>query len=314
VLLSSPSWEKQDWNNCGPATLSLYLKTFGWGGDQFEISDLLKPERGDKNVNVEELVFYVRNNAGWLNADFRVGGDLDILKQFIASGLPIMIEKGYYGETVYYPNDDRWLGHYLLLTGYDDARQVFIAQDTFLGPDREVSYDVLDEGWRTFNRVYIYLYLPAQENLVNEILGPHQDPDYNRQHALDAAEAEVEGNPEDAYAWFNLGSNLVYFERYAEAAEAFDTARTIGLPQRMFRYQFGPFFAYFHSGRNDELLTITEYALRITDNSEETLLWRGWALYRDGDVTGAVELFRTALEENPYYIDAQYALDFIQGN
>ena len=27
-----------------------------------------------------------------------------------------------------------------------------------------------------------------------------------------------------------------------------------GLPQRMLRYQFGPFFAYFHTGRIDDLL------------------------------------------------------------
>src|SRR3990172_13155989 len=29
VFLPAPAWEKQDWNNCGPATLSLYLKYFG---------------------------------------------------------------------------------------------------------------------------------------------------------------------------------------------------------------------------------------------------------------------------------------------
>jgi hypothetical protein len=35
--------------------------------------------------------------------------------------------------------------------------------------------------------------------------------------------------------------------RYEEAALAYDKAREIGLPLRMFRYQFGPFLAYFHS-------------------------------------------------------------------
>jgi hypothetical protein len=86
----------------------------------------------------------------------------------------------------------------------------------------------------------------------------------------------------NAFAWFNLGSNLVYFERYAEAARAYDQARQLGLPQRMLRYQFGPFFAYFFSSRNADLLSLTEYALKITPNSEETLLWRGWGHYRDG--------------------------------
>ena len=43
VDLGAPAWEKQTPNNCGPATLSLYLKTHNWNGDQTNISDLLKP-------------------------------------------------------------------------------------------------------------------------------------------------------------------------------------------------------------------------------------------------------------------------------
>jgi len=76
------------------------------------------------------------------------------------------------------------------------------------------------------------------------------------QHALEIAQAETQANPKDAYAWFNLGSNLVYFEKYTEAAHAYDSARQIGLPQRMLRYQFGPFIAYFHAARYDDLLAV----------------------------------------------------------
>jgi tetratricopeptide (TPR) repeat protein len=79
----------------------------------------------------------------------------------------------------------------------------------------------------------------------------------------------------------------------------------------MLRYQFGPFFAYFHAGRNQDLLTLTEYALQRTPNSEEALLWRGWGRYRNGDVNGAIADFRAALEVNPNNWDAQYALDFV---
>ena len=55
----------------------------------------------------------------------------------------------------YWLNDDRWAGHYLLLTGYDDATQEFIAQDVFVGPNIRVSYKTLDKNWKAFNRVYI---------------------------------------------------------------------------------------------------------------------------------------------------------------
>ncbi len=75
VSLPAPAWEKQDWNNCGPATLTLAMRYFGWDGDQRDISGLLKPDPGDKNVNIEELAYYVRTRAGWLNAEYRVGAD-----------------------------------------------------------------------------------------------------------------------------------------------------------------------------------------------------------------------------------------------
>jgi hypothetical protein len=59
------------------------------------ISDLIKPVAEDRNVNVEELVYYVRTRAGWLSAEFRVGGTSDLLKQFIAAGIPVMIEESF---------------------------------------------------------------------------------------------------------------------------------------------------------------------------------------------------------------------------
>ncbi len=45
----------------------MYLHYYGWEGDQSAIAELLKPQREDRNVNVEELVYFVRTHAGWLN-------------------------------------------------------------------------------------------------------------------------------------------------------------------------------------------------------------------------------------------------------
>lgn len=314
INLGSPSWEKQTPNNCGPATLSLYLRSHNWEGNQSDISDLLKPETGDRNVNVEELIYYVRTQAGWLNTEYRVGGDIELLKRFLAAGLPVMIEEGDLLDEGYWPNDDRWAGHYLLLTGYDETTKTFIAQDTFRSPDRNVPYQSVAENWQVFNYVYILVYRPDQTELVESILGEDWDPDINRQKALELAQSQTIQDPNNAFAWFNLGSNQVYFERYHEAAQAYDKARQVGLPQRMLRYQFGPFFAYFFSGRNDDLLALTDYALQRTPNSEETLLWRGWGRYRAGETSRAMDDFQAALEENPFYQDAKYALEYVTAN
>ncbi len=311
VALSSPSWEKQDWNNCGPATLSMYLRYYGWEGDQFSISDEIKPERSDRNVNVDELIYFAQNWAGWLKSQFRVGGDIEMLKTFLSEGIPVMIEEGYMLEESYWPNDDQWAGHYLLLTGFDEASRTFTAQDTFIGADRQISYALLDEGWQQFNRVFLLLYLPHQEETVQQILLDHWDVDFNREHALEVARQEILIEPENAFAWFNLGMNLVHFERYSEAADTFDHARSIGLPQRMLRYQFGPFFAYYNTNRMEDLDTLVDYALRITDVSEEVQIWKGWSLYRQNDDTfGAIEEFRTAYTFNPKSFYVAQALDF----
>jgi len=306
--------DKQDWNNCGPATLALYLRFFGWEGDQFDISNVIKPTQDDRNVNVEELVYYVRNKTGWLNAEFRVGGDIETLKRLIAAGIPVMIEETFTTDRKYWPEDDRWSGHYLLITGYDDAVHEFTVHDSEAGPNQKMAYSVLDENWQSFNRVYIMAYLPETEEDVKRALGEDWDVDINRQKALASAEAEARSDPENAFAWFNVGSNLAYFEKYNEAALAYDTARTLGLPQRMLRYQFGPFMAYFHSLRTDEVLTLTKYALGITRTSEEAMLWRGWAEYRNGKSELALNYFRDALRIRPDYVDAIYAIDFVTSN
>lgn len=309
--LPAPGWEKQGPNNCGPASLAIYLRHYGWEGSEKDIAAELKPLEEDRNVNPEELVYYVRNFAGWLRAEFRVGGNVSLMKQLIAAGFPVLIEESFYFETPYWPDDDLWAAHYFLLTAYDDATQLFTGQDSFHGPNQTISYETFDKEWKLFNRVYLLVYRPEQEETLKSILGEDWDPDVNRQNALDIAKAETESNPDDAFAWFNLGSNEVYFGNYGFAANAYDKAREIGLPQRMLRYQFGPFFAYFHSGQTDDLVALTEYALKITPNSEEALLWHGWALYRMGKEAEAIADWREALVANPVYTDAVYALNFV---
>jgi tetratricopeptide (TPR) repeat protein len=313
AFLTSPPYEKQTANNCGPAALSMMLHMFGWSGSQKDISDVIKPVNGDRNVNPEEMAYWVRNYAGWLRIEYRVGGDLETLKRLLAAAYPIIVESttSLNPEDTGWPDDDLWAAHYLLLTGYDDSTQTFTAQDTYRGPDKKISYEQLESEWKPFNYLYMIVYLPQQEEEIKTILASNWDPDLNRQSALTFAQAATTEDPSDAFAWFNLGSNYVYFERYDEANAAYDKARELGLPQRMFRYQFGPFLANFHANRNNDLLALTDYALQRTEMSEETWLWYGWALYRDGNLNEAIKAWRRALTVRPGYEDALYALNFV---
>ena len=313
AMLASPRYEKQSANNCGPAALSMLLNMVGWSGSQKDISDVIKPVNGDRNVNPEEMAFWVRNYAGWLRIEYRVGGDIETLKRLISSGYPVIVEgtTSLNPDDTGWPDDDLWAAHYLLITGYDDTTQTFMVQDPYRGPDKTISYEQLETEWKPFNYLYMVVYLPEQEEQIKTLLASNWDPNLNRQNALATAQAAAVEDPSDAFAWFNIGSNLVYFERYFEANDAYDKARELGLPQRMFRYQFGPFIANFHAQRTDDLLALTEYALQRTEMSEEAWLWHGWALYRQGDTNGAVEDWRRALSVRPGYEDALYALNFV---
>lgn len=314
--IPSPEYEKQTPNNCGPATLSMALHMYGWEGTQADIAAFIKPVTGDRNVNPEELRYYVRTQAGWLNLEYRVGGSIETLKRLIAANYPVIVESvtSLDPNDALGPTDDLWAAHYLLLTGYDDSAQSFTIQDSYHGADLKITYSQLEEEWKPFNNLYLVMYFPEFEEEMKTLLASNWDPNLNRQNALAASQTDSAKNPTDAFAWFNVGSNLVYFDRYEEAALAYDKAREIGVPLRMFRYQFGPFLAYFHSGRNEDLLVLTDYARGVTEMSEETWLWYGYGLYRKGDNAGALKAWQKADSINPQFFEdqAKNAIKLIQ--
>ncbi|MCC6260505.1 MAG: C39 family peptidase [Anaerolineales bacterium] len=305
--IASPPFEKQTPNNCGPAVLSMALHIYGWEGSQADIANVVKPILQDRNVNPEELRYYVRTQAGWLNLEYRVGGTLETLKRLLAANYPVIVESvtALDPNDALGPTDDLWAAHYLLLTGYDDTTQEFTIQDSYHGADLKIAYAKLEQDWYAFNNLYMVIYFPQYEDEVKTLLGANWDPNQNRQLALDSSQTITAQNPADAFAWFNYGSNLVYFDRYEEAALAYDKAREIGLPLRMFRYQFGPFLAYFHSNRNADLLALTDYARSVTDMSEEAWLWYGYGLYRQGDYSGAKKAWQKAASINPNFFEDQ---------
>lgn len=316
VAMASPPYEKQTPNNCGPATLSMALHMYGWEGDQTDISNLIKPVTGDRNVNPEEMRYYVRTQAGWLNLEYRVGGTIEILKRLLAANYPVIVESvtSLNPADALGPTDDLWAAHYLLLTGYNDMTQEFTVQDSYRGPDLKISYQQLEKDWKPFNNLYMVIYFPQYEEEIKTLLASHWDANLNRQLTLDLTQSIISSGSADAFDWFNYGSNLTYFGRYEEAALAYDKARELGLPLRMFRYQFGPFLAYFHSNRNDDLLALANYALGVTEMSEEAWLWYGYGLYRQGDNAGALKAWQKANEINPNFFEdqAQKAIDLLQ--
>ena len=307
VILEGIRYENQSFNNCGPANLSMGLSFWGWPGDQRDTRLYLRPnlEVDDKNIMPEEMVRFVETQTD-LKALTRVGGDLDLIKRLLAAGFPVIIEKGHH------PPDDWWMGHYMVINGYNDNKSRFIAQDSLGKPDTLLSYDDVIPWWRNFNYVYIVIYPPDREDEVHRLLGPRLDAAYDYQQTAQRAREEIaslEGR--DLYfAWFNLGSSLVELGDFAGAAEAYDQAFAInaGLPdkQRLYRmlwYQTGPYAAYFRSGRYQDVIDLGNATLSWLGKAdlEETLYWMGLARQATGDMDKAIQNFKRAAELNPNY-------------
>jgi tetratricopeptide (TPR) repeat protein len=212
------------------------------------------------------------------------------------------------------------MGHYEVVTGYDEGRGIFIAQDSYSGPDFEVTFEAMEKGWRAFNFIYLLIYPQEKEAQVVALLGPDADETSNIQRAAQKASEEIfalEGI-DRYFAWFNRGTNLYQLQDYAGAAEAYDQAFQVypsipeaDRPWRMLWYQTGPYFAYFHAGRYWDVLSLAETTLNTLQsekNIEETYYWRGMAKSALGDTAGAIEDYRFALDYHSGFEPAEYQL------
>lgn len=290
--------EYQGWNNCGPTTLAMALSYYGRPETQAETAPMLKPDRDDKNVSPEEMAAYALS-IGY-EAQIITGATVELLKVLATNGIPVIVETWYIPD----PNDE--MGHYLLLTGYDGDTLTF--HDSYKGPNQVKDVATFDALWKVFNRTAILLYPPAQAPVVTSILGPLSTPEAIRLATLQGNYTEVRVNPEDAFAWFNLGSSLTQARDYAGAVQAFDTARALGLPWRMLWYQFTPYEAYYEAGHYEEVIALTTATLEGSSNLEESLYWRGRAYAALGQGEAARRDLEAALALRSTYTAAHTAL------
>jgi hypothetical protein len=320
TTLDNVNITRQNFNNCGPANLSIVLNYWGDTTTQLEASSYLKPNPEDRNVSPWQLSDYVNENTP-LRSTVHSGGNIDILKNLIAAGFPVIIEKGYV------PNaNEGWLGHYLTVFGYDENTRTFRSHDTYIGPfdnsGRVDSYEEIEKGWQMFNYTFFVIYRPEQENEVNAILGETLlDTELMWQNAALIAEAQIEADAENAFAWFNLGTSLTRLGEntgesryYQQGASAFDQAFVLGVPPRVVWYQFRPYIAYMKTERYQDMLDLANSTLETTGgrNVEETYLYQGHALAFLGDINGARAAYQKGLELNRNAYQIQWALDSIQ--
>jgi tetratricopeptide (TPR) repeat protein len=305
--LNNVRYEAQGWNNCGPATLTNALSYFGYQNDQKRAANWLKPNYEDKNVSAWQMAEFVNTQVPELDvyALVRYGGTLNLLKRLLANNFPVIIEKGYDPE----PNRLGWMGHYLLLVGYDDSKQAFITHDSYIGANTPYTYEYVQNYWQHFNYLYMPLYTRAREADLQAILGEDYDERNNVIRALQIARSEASANPQDKFAWFNMGTNFTLLGMYPEASIAYDEARKYNLPYRMLWYQFGIFEAYYHVGRYDDMIAFAQANLNDGGGQyvEETYYYAALARYGKGERERALNNLNAALQFNPNFTPAKDA-------
>lgn len=305
-----------EWNYCAPANLAMALSFWGWTGSRTDIGPYVKPFEKDKNVMPYELADYVQEKTD-LSVIVRSGGTLELLKKLVAAGFPVVIEKGtYIRETT--TGKLSWMGHYNVVTGYSNEDQEFIIQDSYYTPDYKVAYDLLDREWRSFNDIFLIVYPSDKETQLFEVLGDYTDEAASYQIAAQNASDEIyklEGT-DKFFAWYNRGTSLVGLNDYYGAAAAYDEAWSYyatlpeeaapweGRPWRITWYETGPYFAYYYSGRYQDVINLTTQTIEKAYEPylEENFYWRARAYAAFGDVDAAVTDLRTSLQYHPGFI------------
>jgi tetratricopeptide (TPR) repeat protein len=286
--------------------------------------------RSDLAIMPYEMVDFVNNHTS-SRALYRYGGNVELLQRMIAAGFPVIVEKGYYQRE---SGSSRisWMGHFSFITGYDETQKQFVWQDSYPnrcadmdnpslvekeGLNNLISYDDLVSEWRSYNYLFIVIYPPEHEADVMQALGPWADAQWSAQHALDVAHTEtviMTGN-DQFFAWFNVGTSNVALQEYTDAASAYDQAFTmyselpnedpqrpnyILRPYRILWYETGPYWAYFYTGRYQDVINLATSTLNAPSEPslEESLYWRAMAEYALGQYDAAYADIRNAVYYN----------------
>ncbi len=294
--------EYQTMNNCGPANLSMYVTYWGWPSTQDVTKAGLRTHEDDRNVMLSEMRDYVIEKTN-LSALIRYGGTIDIVKRLVSGGFPILLERGHTDPK------NGWMGHYSIVTAYDDANQTVRIPDTLLGV-MNLSYSDLMLDWAHFDGIYLVVYPPEREAEVLALLGPDADPAKNLQNTLDQVTARIPqvSGRELFFAWYSRGSVLVEMQNYIEAARAYDQAFGVYAqlspderPWRITWYQVGAYPAYYYTGRYQDCLNLAMQTLSNKRSPElpETWYWAGRAAAALKMTDDAISDYRKALEYHP---------------
>lgn len=307
-FLSSNYQIFQTWNNCGPASLSMALYYFGIHKTQAELGYDIRPyqnatgDNDDKSSSLDELALEAEKFG--LSAYVRPNGNMQTMKQFVAQGLPVVV------ETTLTTTDD--IGHYRVVKGYDDSNKTILEDDSFQGHNVTYSYTDLHTMWKMYDNQYLVLFPKDKKPLVDAILGKDLDLKTAWKEAADVNRQALAVNPNDVYARFNLSVALYYIGDYQGSVSQFEQVQS-KLPFRTLWYQIEPIQAYYQLGNYAKVFAITDNILNNGNRAfSELYIIRGDIYKKQGNIALAKAEYEKAVQYNSNMQAAKDALKSVE--
>jgi len=173
-----------------------------------------------------------------------------------------------------------------------------------------MGYEDFESYWRAFNFTYLVVYPTERQEEVVTILGPQADEESNFRFAAQKASDEIYtlNGRDQFFAWFNRGDNLVSLQDFTGAASAYDEGFALypdipekERPWRIMWYQSGPYWAYYYSGRYQDVIELASSTLDAMSEPvlEESYYWRALSREALDDSKEAIKDLRSALKYHP---------------
>jgi hypothetical protein len=216
----------QSLNNCGPAAVVMALSTIGVDVNQETARLALRGIDVRRGMGPQGVGPWVKENFD-LRSTWRNGGTNDLIKRLIANGFVPMVT-----QWMQDPSVSR-IAHWRTVRGYDDALGVFYVNDSMLGNMVPLSYDWFARNWQSFAYRYMVIYEPAQEPLLQAVLGKDWSEMYVRQSMYERAKNEAVAQNTN-FAWLALGEAAYANGVFDEAVAAFERGLGTGSASGVF--------------------------------------------------------------------------------
>jgi ABC-type bacteriocin/lantibiotic exporter with double-glycine peptidase domain len=132
-----PYYSQEQGYWCGPAVLQMVLGFWGISVSQSSIASRVYNQT-DKTSNINAMKSYTQS-LGFNNTE--IIGSIEKLKDYILKGFPAIVLQKISVNNTY--------GHYRVVVGYDDEKEIFITYDPQVSKNYNITYNQFVDLWNS---------------------------------------------------------------------------------------------------------------------------------------------------------------------